>query len=230
MQRQADALEAVAARAAALEGQVTRLEAGRFAGLDDARATLTERTAADDATGAAAAAEEVARIEAEAAATAARLRPLQLQLAEVGKLKAAAEQRVAQAREQQAAAERRLQAVQGEQLALRCDDAAIALRDALIDCARVGRSMPGRVDFTIGASTRLLQALGTGGPIHVSPAQLHAEGQAERPVDTSVFDIDPLTLAATMADDSPPPSPAAAGAPAWEAVDIPRPVRERVRV
>ena len=179
-QHETAALEGIAARAAVMAGQVAQLEAGRFAGLEAAQAVLKECTATGNDSGAAAAAQEVARIEAEAVAIDAGLRPLRLQLAAVTDLQAAAEQRLARGAEQEVAALQRLGRAKTETLALRCDEAAIALRDALIDYGAAGGAWQSRIDFQIGLSRHLASALPGSAPMFVGGPALQGQVEAQR--------------------------------------------------
>lgn len=198
----AKALDDVTARASALEDQIAQLQAGPGAGLDVAQDALAECTRAGDQTGAAAAAEEIARIEAPATATDARLRPLQLQLAEVEKMKASAQQRADQAREEERRAWRIFRNAQLEELAVARDEAAIALREAqtAYDVANqdpvVRRTKNLPIEFTIGASHRLLTALGksVGDSMPVTDRTLQHDRQEHEFIDESIFEVNPLAL------------------------------------
>jgi hypothetical protein len=204
VQRAVAALDEVTARAKALEGQIAQLQAGRFTGLDTARGALTACTAADDQAGAAAAAEEVARIETEAASVDARTRPLQLQLDAVGGLKTAAEARIEKARHDEDLAAQALTEANLQALAIVRDEAAIAFREAhaafvAADNRPTNQRKNLHVEFSIGASPQVLKALANAPHELILVTGLTLQ-RAEQTLRTSeaaseaLFAVDPLTL------------------------------------
>lgn len=202
VERETAAIEQAKARAAALQAQIAYLADSRHKGLDVAQAALAECTHANDQAGAAAAAEALARIETEAAAVDARIRPLQLQIDAVRELATAAEARLEQARGAVEEADNELFDAKLEVLAIARDEAVLALRRPQLDyeaanagTRRRNKNLP-PVDLEIGASHQLLGMLGKNVHEKLRVSGLcPGSGQVRRElIDESIFNQDPLQL------------------------------------